>query len=101
MKQNNRKNTWKAVVVVMLVMVSLFAVSTAVSAGVVESIFNEKYSEIITMLTSSNDGGGEAIHVHKKISRECDEHGEYESFICQAPEPYKCASPGCVECQNG
>ena len=101
MKQNNCRTKLKAIIAVMLVMVSLFAVSTAVSAGVVESIFNEKYSEIIMMLTSSNAGGGEPLHVHKKISKECDTHGEYDSFVCEAAAPYTCPSPGCVECQNG
>ncbi len=50
MKQNNRKKTWKAVVAVVMVMASLFAVSTVVSAGFV----NEVFEEVCEMMTSSN-----------------------------------------------
>lgn len=61
MKQNNRKNNWKAFVAVILVMVTLFTISTAVSADFVDTVF-EKVCEVMT--TSSNNSG----HVH---TREC------------------------------
>ena len=44
MKQNNRKNTWKAIMAVMLVMATLFTASTVVSAGFVE--YSSKYAYI-------------------------------------------------------
>ncbi len=49
MKQNNRKMTWKAIVAVVLVIASLFSISTAVSAGFV----NEVFEEICVMMSSS------------------------------------------------
>lgn len=51
MKQNNRRKTWKAVVAVVLMIVALFAVSTMVSAGFIETVFDEVYE---LMSTSSN-----------------------------------------------
>lgn len=50
MKQNNRKNTWKAIVAVMLVIATLFAASSAVSASFVEILFRDEYE---TMSSSS------------------------------------------------
>ena len=50
MKQNNRKNTWKAIVAVMLVMATLFSISTMVSANFVEEIFEE----VCDMMTVSS-----------------------------------------------
>ena len=57
MKQNNRKKTWKAIVAVVLVMTSLFAISTAVSAEFVDTVFEEVYD---LMTTSSNN----SAHTH-------------------------------------
>ena len=54
MKQNNKKKTWKAIVAVMLVMASLFAVSTSVNAGLVEVLFEEELTELVTLSSSSN-----------------------------------------------
>lgn len=54
MKQNNRKKTWKAIVAVVLVMASLFAMASLVSAGFVEEIF----SEVCELMTTSSSGGG-------------------------------------------
>lgn len=45
MKQ--RKTTWKAIVAVILVMVTLFSISMAVSAGFVGSIFAKDYTVIV------------------------------------------------------
>lgn len=50
MKQNNRKKTWKAIVAVVLVMASLFSISTAVSAGFVQEVFEE----VCVMMSSSS-----------------------------------------------
>ena len=50
MKQNNRKNTWKAILAVMLVMATLFSISTMVSANFVEEIFEE----VCDMMTVSS-----------------------------------------------
>ena len=54
MKQNNRKTAWKAVVAVVLVMASLFTVSTMVSASFVEEVLEEVFD--MMSLTSSNTG---------------------------------------------
>ena len=61
MKQNNRKNTWKAIVAVMLVMATLFSISTMVSAGFVEEIFEEVCD---MMTTSSSYFGGDCSGGH-------------------------------------
>ena len=50
MKQNNRKNTWKAIVAVMLVMATLFSISTMVSADFV----NEVFEEVCDMMSTSS-----------------------------------------------
>ena len=54
MKQNNRKNTWKAIVAVMLVMATLFSISTMVSANFVELLFNEEYSVMTSSSSKAN-----------------------------------------------
>ena len=54
MKQNNRKNTWKAIVAVMLVMATLFSISTMVSADFVELLFNEEYSVMTSSSSKAN-----------------------------------------------
>lgn len=41
MKQNNRRTKLKAIVAFVLVMASLFAIASLVSAGVVEEVFKE------------------------------------------------------------
>ena len=46
MTNNNRKITWKAIVAVVLVMASLFAMSSLVNAGIVELILGEEYAEV-------------------------------------------------------
>lgn len=51
MKQNNRRTKLKAVVAVVLVMASLFAISTVVSAGFVEDVFEE----VCEMMTTSSN----------------------------------------------
>ena len=47
MKQNNMRRKLKVVMVVVMVMASLFAVSTAVSARFVEHIFGEENEVIL------------------------------------------------------
>ena len=56
MKQHNRKKAWKAIVAIVLVMVSLFLISTAVSAGFVEKVFEE----VCDMINYSSSN----THVH-------------------------------------
>ena len=56
MKQHNRKKVWKAIVAIVLVMVSLFSISTAVSAGFVEKVFEE----VCDMINYSSSN----THVH-------------------------------------
>ncbi len=51
MKQNNRKNAWKPIIAIMLVVASLLAVSTAVSATFTETVFEEVHE---LMRTSVN-----------------------------------------------
>jgi len=51
MKQNNIKNAWKPTIAVMLVVASLLAVSTAVSAAFTETVFAEGHE---LMRTSTN-----------------------------------------------
>ena len=70
MKHNNRKNTWKAIVAVMLVMATLFSISTMVSAEFVEELFEEICD---TMKTSSSV---ECKHTPQKGERDY-------SWICQ------------------
>lgn len=88
MKQNNRKNTWKAVVAVMIVMASLFAVSTAVSAGFVENVLGEEYEELI--LTSSSTQAKCQNHNPEEVSRIgvqctlCSGSDIYVSLTCYA-----------------
>lgn len=53
MKQNNRKNTWKAVVAVALVMASLFAMASFVNAEIVELILGEECAEVAAVTSSS------------------------------------------------
>ena len=53
MKQNNCKTKLKAIIAVMLVMVSLFAMASMVNAGIVELIFGDEY-EVVAMATSSS-----------------------------------------------
>lgn len=77
MKQNNRKKTWKAIVAVVLVMVSLFTISTAVSAEFVELIFDEKEADVM-LLYSSNDDCDHIEKVHKRN------------------EEYRCIVKGCM-----
>ncbi|MBR5313280.1 MAG: hypothetical protein IKU40_10410 [Clostridia bacterium] len=52
MKQNNPKKTWKAIVAVVLVMTSLFAMSAVVNAEIVERIFGEEIYVGMTMSSS-------------------------------------------------
>ena len=53
MKQNNRKNTWKAIVAFALVMVSLFAMTSFVNAEIVELIFGEECADVASVTSSS------------------------------------------------
>ena len=55
MKQNNRKNTWKAIMAVMLVMATLFTASTVVSAGFVEFILGTEYAVMLSSSTNVPD----------------------------------------------
>ena len=52
MKQNNRRTKLKAIVAVVLVMASLFAMASLVSAGFVEEVF----SEVCERMTASSSG---------------------------------------------
>ena len=54
MKQNKRKNTWKTIVAVLLVVTSLFAMSSLVNAGIVELILGEEYAELAATSSSGN-----------------------------------------------
>ena len=85
-----RQMTKKAIVAVVLVMASLFAMASLVSAGFVEEVF----SEVCELMTTSSAG---TVHIHTKVTRTCNTHGDYESFTCSQG----CTPPGCTECQNG
>ena len=85
MKQNNRKNTWKAIVAVMLVMATLFSVSTAVSAGFVKEIFEE----VCDMMTTSSS------------TVECKATYEIEYFECgNCPKGAVWSCGGCAKHKN-
>ncbi len=60
MKQNNRKKTWKAIVAVMLVMATLFSISTVVSAEFVEELFEEVCEMMRSSSSNTGTGGCEA-----------------------------------------
>jgi hypothetical protein len=60
MLQNNVKVTWKAIFAIVLVMATLIAMSTAVSAGFVEFILGEDFVIMATSSTThthTSDGG--------------------------------------------
>ena len=54
MKQNNMRRKLKAIVAVVLAMVSLFTMSSIVNAGFVELILGEDYEFIVMTATSSS-----------------------------------------------
>ena len=82
MKQNNKKKTWKAIVAVILVMVTLFSISTMVSAGFVEKVFEE----VCELMMTSSSGTSDNCDHDKKGEHmvECgDCHQKYlESYYC-------------------
>lgn len=59
MKQNNVRRKLKAIVAVVLTMVSLFTMSSIVNAGFVELILGEDYEFIVMTATSSSESGCE------------------------------------------
>lgn len=79
MKQNNTGRKLKAFLAVVLVMVSLFSISTAVSAGFVQEVF-EEVCELMT--TSSSYTYGD--HKCNKGRYEYEENGIkfYSCTIC-------------------
>ena len=95
MKQNNRKNTWKAIVAVMLVMTTLFSISTAVSADFVETVFEEvcelmRTSSSNTGICTPNYDTCPKCFVKKSVTYTCipgcrnkDHKGERELGTCQ------------------
>lgn len=64
MKQSNKKKTWKAIVAVMLVMATLFSISTMVSAGFVEEIF-EEVCDMMTVSSSISKKDCPAVKSYK------------------------------------
>ena len=54
MKQNNCRTKLKTIIAVMLVMASLFAMSSMVNAGIVELILGEEYTTVAAVSSSSN-----------------------------------------------
>ena len=58
MKQNNCRTKLKAIIAVVLVMASLFAMASLVSAGFIEEVF----SEVCELMTTSSAGTGENGH---------------------------------------
>lgn len=54
MKKNNRKNKLKAVVAVMLVITSMFTMSSLVNASIIEWILGEEYAEVVSVTSSSS-----------------------------------------------
>ncbi len=90
MKQNDRKNTWKAFVAVVMVMASLFTISTAVSAGFVENVLGKEYEKLI--LTSSSAQATCPNHNPRVVSRIgvqctiCPGSDIYISLTCNACE---------------
>ena len=104
MKQNNRKNTWKAIVAVMLVMASLFAVSTAVSAGFGELILDEEYIVILSVTSSSEPKPLKCEHPIVLFSHyeDCDKghSGTVQVDACMTSHcPYTRKHP-CPKCQQ-
>lgn len=85
MKQNNRKNTWKAVVAVALVMASLFAMALFVNAGIIEVILGDEYITATSMSSSAIDDNEDD---------ECEHNGDIisKSTGITAPCP-KCEEP--------
>ena len=75
MKQNNRRTKLKAIVAVVLVMASLFAMASLVSAGFVEEVF----SEVCELMTTSSSGS-------EPEPEEC----EHENMIHMLTEDYYC-----------
>ncbi len=70
MKQNNKKNTWKAVVAVVMVMTMLFTMSSLVNASIIEWFFDTEYDEIITYSSSNGGHAGSHFWIHTgKYSR--------------------------------
>lgn len=92
MKQNNRKNTWKAIVAVMLVMATLFSISTMVSAGFVEEVFEE----VCDMMTTSSSN----THVH---TNDCysDVQVTVKCRILQYLGDYPICTAGVARCYGG
>ena len=97
MKQNNKKNTWKAIVAVMLVMATLFSISTMVSANFVEEIF-EEVCDMMTVSSSISKADCPATSsikwcpntgCHKQI--EC----VWSGCLCghHVTKPYRCDCP--------
>lgn len=85
MKQNNRKNTWKAIVAVMLVMATLFSISTMVSAGFVEEVFED----VCEMMTTSSAEG------------ECNATSSLVYFECgNCPKGVVWSCGGCAKHKN-
>ena len=71
MKQNNRKNTWKAIAAVVLVMTTLFSISTMVSAGFVEEIFEEVCDMMNTSSYVGCNDHEDAYPIRNFVSGKC------------------------------
>lgn len=86
-----KRNELKVIIAIILVMATLFALASLVSAGFVEEILGE----MSEMMRSSS---GEKTCKHTPVTLHCDTHGDYPSFICSEN---KCRPYGCTDCQNG
>lgn len=94
MKKNNIGKKLKATVAVILVVASLFAMTSFVSAGVVERILGDEYAHVV-VASSSNSG-----HVHSFYGNGIDrgqkmcEHGYAKIYQCSCGEK----RVGCTSC---
>lgn len=94
MKKNNRKNKLKAIVAVVLVITSMFTMSSLVNASIVEWILGDEYAEVV-MVSSS-----EASHKHQFYANGIDRgqpmcaHGFKTVYDCTCDEQ----RIGCIIC---
>ena len=97
MKQNNCRTKLKAIIAVVLVMASLFAMASLVSAGFVEEVF----SEVCGLIATSSNGGGTCPATSTPIY--CSTHPymktgcTWSGCTCGG---HKSVSWGCCECGN-
>ena len=101
MTNNNRKITWKAIVAVVLVMASLFAMSSLVNAGIVELILGEEYAAVASAWSSSwKSHSGDCQWINSDEYKVCTQHNTRQTKqICMITDCTEYYWPTCPSCK--